>query len=425
MRRIAAVAIPALLLLSAGLLTLNQAFVALAVPFVAMIFVDGLLLVEPGRLTVTRFVETRRLEEGDTTWVRVRVENAGPSLRDVTVRDIVPFGLEVVRKTQDTFSNLPQGESLEFSYAVRVPRGYFVHQAVSVTYRGGLGLIEKSQDYRVSSEVFGVPRPQSLRQIAFRPRSTLLNSGAHPARVGGTGLEFFDIRRYMPGDRMRHVNWRATGRRWEELYINDFEQERVADIALILDARSRAYALSKTFHASVHAAATLAQHFSGEGNRISLLVYGGAVDWTPPGFGKRHYERISRALAKAKIGDNQVFSDFGGLPRRLFPGSIQLALISPVLKDDVGYIALLRRHGYGVLVVSPDAVEAEAAEGDLENTEDQNIRWALRFERVQRRAIVRSLRREGVLVVDWRPTDSLADVLYRETRAFAAAGRMR
>lgn len=423
--RLFGVAAPGLLLAAAGLVTLNDGFVALSLPFLVLVFVDGFLFRRPGRLTATRQVDDRRLEAGSVTRISVRVENSGPSLKDVTIRDEVPAGLDLIDGDAEVFGALPSGGDLSLSYTVRVPRGRFFHRRIELVYRGGLGLVERSMHLEAAAEIYGIPRPQKLRSFSFRPRSTLLNSGAHPARIGGAGLEFFDIRRYMPGDRMRHVNWRASARGQDELYINDFEQERVADIGVVLDARKRAYSLSQVFACSVDAATTVASHFIGEGNRVSLLVYGGVVDWTPPGFGRRHYERISRALARAQPADNQVFADFGSIPRRLFPGQIQLVVLSPLLKEDVGYLALLRRRGYGVLVVSPNAAEAEAVESELDDADDPDVRWALRFARLERRAVVRALRREGVAVVDWNPAEPLADVLRRETRALALEHRLR
>ena len=89
----------------------------------------------------------------------------------------------------------------------------------------------------------------------------------------------------MPGDSPRHLNWKA-GARWDLLITNLFEQERVADVGIILDARSlveiRADGKYSLQH-SVRAATSLAEYFLGEGNRVGLRIYGRLVEWTSPG----------------------------------------------------------------------------------------------------------------------------------------------
>ena len=52
-------------------------------------------------------------------------------------------------------------------------------------------------------------------------------------------MEFFGIREYEPGDEMRWVNAKITARHTQKVFVNQFEQERAADIGLILDVRKQ------------------------------------------------------------------------------------------------------------------------------------------------------------------------------------------
>ncbi|MCK7482209.1 MAG: DUF58 domain-containing protein [Candidatus Moduliflexus flocculans] len=81
-------------------------------------------------------------------------------------------------------------------------------------------------------------------------------------------------RPFVDGDPQRHINWKASAR-WDTLITNLFEQERIADIGIVLDARKVAEVSNgdeSLFEHSVQAAAGLARYFLGKGNR------GGAVD---------------------------------------------------------------------------------------------------------------------------------------------------
>ena len=57
------------------------------------------------------------------------------------------------------------------------------------------------------------------------------------SRESGAGTEFLGTRPYVDGDPPRHINWKASAR-WERVITNLFEQERMADIGIVLDARN-------------------------------------------------------------------------------------------------------------------------------------------------------------------------------------------
>src|SRR5262249_17953212 len=77
------------------------------------------------------------------------------------------------------------------------------------------------------------PRPEELRELVG-PRETQLFTGNRVSRAKGEGLEFADLREFVPGDRIRRINWRASARRGE-LWVNEFHTERNADVILFLD----------------------------------------------------------------------------------------------------------------------------------------------------------------------------------------------
>jgi uncharacterized protein (DUF58 family) len=104
----------------------------------------------------------------------------------------------------------------------------------------------------------------------------------------------------------------------EAVYSNDFQQERVADVAVVLDGRERAdlHAPGRSlFEYSVIAAGSLASALLRDGNRVGLLVYSQYLQWTMPGYGKIQRERILHVGSRGQ-------SDLDGLqhlPTRLFP----------------------------------------------------------------------------------------------------------
>lgn len=96
----------------------------------------------------------------------------------------------------------------------------------------------------------GIGRLLNQREIArlsslalgsrFTVEGTL--SGAHRSPLKGFSVEFADYRQYVPGDDLRHLDWRVYGRN-ERLYVRQYEEECNLRVYLLVDSsKSMAYA---------------------------------------------------------------------------------------------------------------------------------------------------------------------------------------
>jgi uncharacterized protein (DUF58 family) len=250
-------------------------------------------------------------------------------------------------------------------------------------------------------------------------------------------VDFFGVREYQQGDPMRWINWRASARHSRAIFTNEFEQERIADVGLILDARQRSEIRLNgisLFEHAIRATAALADVFIQDGDRVALLVYGRGLEWTLPGYGKVQRERILRALARAKTGDSLVFESMDYLPTRLFPPKSQIVILSPLCQDDLPMLTRLRSRGYQVLIISPDPVTFEAyytrgykrghgpaSEGALSDETE----LAMRLARIERVLLLRQLQRVGIRIVDWpvdQPLDQTIHTALGRMPAVAPAG---
>jgi uncharacterized protein (DUF58 family) len=254
--------------------------------------------------------------------------------------------------------------------------------------------------------LFIFPPVTRLRYIALRPRRTRVYAGTIPARAGGTGTEFFGVREYHPGDPPHSINWRASARSNDILFANEYQQERVADVGIVVDGRLKTNEFARghsLFDYSVQAAASIADALLNQGNRVGLLLYSSYLGWTLPGYGKIQRERILHALANAKTGDSQVFSDLEHIPTRLFPPESQIVFISPLIDDDLKPLIQLRAQGYDVLVISPDPVKFELSYLGASNP---SVDLAGRVLRMERTLLLQRLQRANIQILDWDVKDS-------------------
>jgi uncharacterized protein (DUF58 family) len=392
----------ALLLLLAGLAVFETGLLVLAVPL--LVYLTAGVLFGPAlpQLEGERELETERAAPGEPVRVRVRVTNRGQRLEEVYIVDQLPAGLEIVAGNTSMQAVLQPGEFLELTYTLRGRRGFHTLTGLTVTATDHLGLWTQKVLEIAPAVLVVLPQPGQLKQVAIRPQHTRLAPGLIPARRGGPGTDFFGLRDYIPGDSLRRINWKVSARRTEGLYSNDFEQERAADVGIILDARRRVDVegrLGSLFEFKVTAAATLAEALLRAANRVSLLIYGGLLDWTFPGYGKIQQERILRVLANAHTDENLIFDRLEYLPSRVFPARSQLILISALHPEDLPILIRLRALSYAVSVISPDPVAYQEAFGLAQEKQDSAL--GLRLARLERAYIINGLRQAGIGVMSW------------------------
>ena len=387
-------------LILAGLATLNGVLLMLALPLV--VYLAAGLFDQPAqpRLSVTRSLSNERAVVGAPVVVTLAITNQGARIEELLIEDRVPPPLRVVDGVPRLMTTLAPGETVELTYTVGGPRGRYHFAGIQATASDRLGLVSRCVVAVAPAQLLVVPELIKLRQLAIRPRRTHIYAGSIPARQGGPGVEFFGVRAYQAGDPTRWINGRATARHPEALFVNEFEQERVTEIGMILDVRARCdvtTAHGALFEYGIQAAAALADAFLDRGNRVGLLLYGNMLDWTFPGYGKVQRERILRALARATPGDSAAFEELDRIPTRLFPARAQLMLISPLLTRDRDMLIRLCARRYELMIISPNPI---AFEQHALGTEPA-VALGARVAGLERAVLLRGLRQAGITIIDW------------------------
>jgi uncharacterized protein (DUF58 family) len=121
----------------------------------------------------------------------------------------------------------------------------------------------------------GTARSLSLQAGAQASRTLLL--GSHHASHRGRGLEFEEVRPYVPGDDSRSIDWRVTARRGR-LHTKLFREERERPVWLLVDLQPGLYFASRAQLKSavaVRAAALLAWVSATAGDRIGAVLANG------------------------------------------------------------------------------------------------------------------------------------------------------
>ncbi|MCD6286062.1 MAG: DUF58 domain-containing protein, partial [Anaerolineae bacterium] len=350
-------------LIIAGLGLLDGTVIAIAFPLVG--YLMAVLLTHPGPLSleVRRTVSDAYVKLEDEVKITLAVTNTGSQdLDELSIADTVPPGLTVADGESSTVRSLRAGETCTQSYTVTGKRGTYRFPGTQIQVYEHMGLFSRRRYYTHVSRLAILPGVPAMRRIPIRPLRTRGFAGPIASRQAGSGTDFFGVRTYEPGDPQRWINWRLSARHTREIFVNQYERERIADVGLILDARERNNVMANgdsLFECAVEATAALADMFLADGNRVGLLIYGRGLERTFPGYGKRQRERILQALAGARVGGSMVFDNLDYLPTRFYPAKSQIVLVSPLCEADPPVLSRLRARGYEVLVVSPDPIDFE------------------------------------------------------------------
>ncbi len=396
------------LLLLAGLGTLNAGILTLAIPVAAYLFFGFWFSPQVSQLSAERHLSHERISPDGEVQITLRVTNSGAAIETVLIKDILPDFLEVTEGAASQLVSLKKGETIAWTYSARGRRGFHVFSSVEVTVSDQFGIFSETQLLPTLGQLLILPVVPKLFQLKIRPRVTRIFSGTIPARTGGSGLEYFGTREYQAGDSPRLMNWHAMARHEHTIYSNEFEQERVADIGIIVDGRRHVNEVHKgesLFEYSVLAAASLASTFLGSGNRVGLMIFSQFVKWVTPGYGKFQTEKIMQALARAQVGSSTLLNSLE-VPSRLLPVKSQLILISPLIPEDVESLIKLRMSGYPLMVISPNPIQWE--KGLHPSSPETEL--AARVLRLRRAVTFSQLRRKGIQVVDWDVSQSFEQV---------------
>lgn len=142
---------------------------------------------------------------------------------------------------------------------------------------------------------------ESVRRIDVRT-NRLVNDmmvGAYLSHFKGRGMDFEELREYVPGDDVRDIDWNVTNRMGRP-FVKCFREERELAMVLAVDiSASSAFGsgnrTKREFAAEV--AATLAVSAAKNGDKVALLLFTDEVElFVPARKGRRHVLRIVREL---------------------------------------------------------------------------------------------------------------------------------
>jgi len=364
-------------------------------------------VLERARFNVTRTLEQNQSNGITSVDVNLAIQNQASETICLFIDEKVQQGMKITDGGLQRWVVLRSGEQEELKYTFNAMRGNFFWNDVRTVVGDPLGLIETEMFLPANAMIQIRPQIKKFKAIPFRPHSTLHSPGSIPARLGGSGTNFFGVREYHSGDSLRRLDWRLTARHPRKFFTKEFEQEEIAEIGLLLDARQCSelkIGEESLFESCVGATASLAEMFLHQGHRVGLLVVGETMLNAFPGYGKTQLHHIMGCLSKAKVeAENGTSISLDFSPIRVFPSHALIIIISPITPADWPLFLRLRAYGYQVVLVSPDPIDFASTT----LAQDTTNRLAVRAARLERRLRLNDIAQLQIPVIDWQISQPL------------------
>lgn len=130
---------------------------------------------------------------------------------------------------------------------------------------------------------------RKIRKIEIKSNKLVeeVFSGEYRSGFRGRGIEFDDIRQYIPGDDVRNIDWNVTARH-NKAYVKQFCEEREMNLFLLIDmSRSNSFGRKRDLISEI--AATLAFSACKNNDRVGVIFFTDRIEkLIPSNNGRKH-----------------------------------------------------------------------------------------------------------------------------------------
>jgi uncharacterized protein (DUF58 family) len=294
-------------------------------------------------------VRSRR-REGETIEMSVKL-TAQRRINTFVLEEHVPDSLG--QNARIPVASLEPGDSVDHSYKLTCwRRGVYELGPLVARWGDPFGFTEREAVLCEPFEFLVHPSTEIIQDRAFTRLWEDPPVRPPISKPWPSGMEFYGMREYTPGDDIRRVVWRAYART-QQLLVREAEQGVTDQINIILDGHRENHSkglFSESFETGVRAAASAALYHLKEGFSVNLDSCGSRL--IGPVRGPQANMKVLDACARADLEDVPLLE---AINRTVFQRGrdAHVVVITPLLeKESAAALELLIDRGWSVLVVA-------------------------------------------------------------------------
>jgi len=275
---------------------------------------------------------------------------------------------------------------------------------------------------------------ENIRRIEIGTKGLVneIFSGEYHTVFKGRGMEFAEVREYIPGDDIKNIDWNVTARAGAP-FVKIFSEEREVSVMLLVD-MSRSGTFGTRYRmkdeVAIEICALLAFSAMKNNDKVGLLIFTDKIEkFIPPRKGRQHVLRVLREIVyhEPQNSGTDLKSALDYLLRVIKRNSVVF-----ILSDfmDEGYEKSLRvassKHDVIAIKVTdpleeelPDAglislFDAESGENVVIDSSDRRVRNSYAAERrFQREYLEKMFRKINLDYITINTAESYVEPLYK------------
>ncbi len=363
---------------------------------------------------------TDRLSNGDDNPIDVTVRNEYAFTIRAAVIDEAPVPFQL--RDNERVVSIPAGETRNLIYLVHpTQRGAYVFGDLHVYAQSPIGLVERHYRFGAAREVPVYPSFLQMRKYALLAANNRLEeSGVKKIRRVGHTMEFDHIREYVAGDDIRALNWKATARRAAPM-VNQYRDERGQPVYCLIDIGRRMempFAGMTLLDYGINASLVLANIALRKEDRVGLITFSKEVSALLParrsgGQLQRFQETLYNVQTDFLESDFSVPAAY--LRQRILHRSLLLIFTNFETKSSMQrqlpYLRMMARQHAVVVVIFENTELIRITGSPAADTEGIYIRTIAEKFAHEKREIVRTLRRYGIISILTAPEHLTVETL--------------
>ncbi len=202
---------------------------------IAIIILSDLILLFNNSVQINAERKTGKLFSlSDDNNVHLIIESKCKIPLQLHIIDELPFQLQMRDFALDM--KISPGQRLQIDYVVRpVVRGAYKFSNINIYAKSVIGIISRRFSIECSATIPVYPSLIQMKEYELKTLSRIsFFEGVKKLRRIGHSYEFEQIKKYVRGDDVRSINWKATGR-MGELMVNHYEDEKSQQVFCIID----------------------------------------------------------------------------------------------------------------------------------------------------------------------------------------------
>lgn len=370
-----------------------------------------------------------QFSNSDLNKIILHITNRYPFVADIRLIDELPEQLQ-----QRNFSlscQIKTGEKNTLTYHIRpTERGEYSFHNINIFIKSPLGLLVRRKIIQAEKMVKVLPSFFALRQYELLAYSNqLAESGSKRIRKIGHSIEFEQIKEYMPGDDIRSINWKATGRKGGQLMVNNYTDEKSQQVYCIID---KGRVMKMPFEGlslldyAINAALILSRVSLVKQDKAGLITFSEQIgDFLPAAHKAIQMSSILQVLynQQTRFLETDFEKLYALIRTRITQRSLVILFTNfeslSALKRQLPYIRGIARNHLLLVVFFENTALGELTTGNAKDIEGLYVKTIAEKFAYEKRLIVKELQQHGIATILTAPQHLTVNVVnkYLEIKA--------